>query len=187
MAGEDAVARFQQFRLAGKILAVERPVRMIIQLLEPFVGTVDRQKESDGVGDMDGDRHVEGAAGFPHCVKSHVIHLHQLSGGDVFPQVEAERLENLHAAGAVAVCLPDGLALKLGIAGLVGAGIPGFHECIKTSRMFGVVFLDGIPQAFAVAPCQVDHRLDVPSVHHFQELFGRRQELPFFDHRHSLL
>ena len=50
-----AVPRRQQLRLGREILSIERPSRMIAQLLPPFVDRVGRREEGVRVGNVNED------------------------------------------------------------------------------------------------------------------------------------
>src|SRR5579859_1428155 len=56
MALQNAVARFQNFRVAWKILPMKRPIRMIVQFLEALVEAIDGQKESFRIRNVDRHR-----------------------------------------------------------------------------------------------------------------------------------
>ena len=63
MSREHAVAGLEQLVERGEVLAVERPVRVFVQLLVALVEAIDRREERFRIGDVDRDRHPERAAG----------------------------------------------------------------------------------------------------------------------------
>ena len=113
MPREDAVARFQQLRVAWEVAAVKRPVRMVIQLFISLVEAVSGSEESDGIGNMNGHGHVELSARVPHGIEAGIVNLHQRAFRNIFAKIEPQSLQNLQAAGAVAVglldCLPPAI------------------------------------------------------------------------------
>src|SRR6266581_1010579 len=98
VAGQDAVARLQQFGVTGKIAAVKRPIRMIVQFLEALVETVDGKEESFRIRNVDRHRDSQRPARFPHGIEPLVIHFHEWPRRDVLTQVEPQGLKNLQSA-----------------------------------------------------------------------------------------
>src|SRR5580658_7393748 len=95
MTSYHSVSRFDQLSIGGKVSSVERPVWMIVQLFVSLIEPIGGSKEGNGVGDVYCDGHVQLPARVPHRIKSRIVDFHQLSRGDVIPQVQAESLENL--------------------------------------------------------------------------------------------
>src|ERR1035438_8390186 len=100
MTGHDPVSRFEQRGISGKVTTVERPVRMIVQLLVTLVEPIGGSEEGNRVGDVNRDGHVQLPARIPHWIEPSIVDLHQLSLGDAIPQVKAERLEDLEPSGS---------------------------------------------------------------------------------------
>ena len=97
----NAVARFEQLGVAGKIVIVKRPVGMIIQFFIALVEAVSRGEERNRIGDMNGDRHAELPARVPHRIEARVVDLSpSLPDGDVLAQEKSQRLQNLQTARA---------------------------------------------------------------------------------------
>ena len=58
--GEDSIAGGEEDFLGREAIAVEAPVRVLLELVVALVVAVDRGEEGIGVADLDGDRDAEG-------------------------------------------------------------------------------------------------------------------------------
>src|SRR5215471_2090277 len=123
MARENPVSGLQELGVAREVLAVKRPVRVIVQFFESFVEPVGGQKERFGIGNMDRHGHVQGSAGFPHRIEAAVIDLHQRALGDSLAQIKAERLQHLQTARPGCFRASDCVGLDFFIPG-TGALVP---------------------------------------------------------------
>src|SRR5215471_4870383 len=113
MTRENAIARREQFRVAGKIVTIKRPIGMVVELLVSLVESVGGCEERDGIGNVNGHRHIQLATGVPHGIKTRIINLDQGAGGDVLTQIKTERLQNLEPPRPVAVRRLDRRRLNL--------------------------------------------------------------------------
>ena len=177
MSCEDAIARGQQVLERRKVAPVERPVRVVVQLLVPLVEAVRRQEERLRVANVDGHRDAERRAGFPHRIEPRIVDRHEPPRRAVLAQIEAKNLQHLETACAGFVRALDLCGLKRRIARLVGPAPPRFREADEPSRMYGVELLDHLLQSGTASTGQVDHQSDVLLVHH-REHVGN-------GHRHS--
>ena len=73
MACDDAVARVQQRAIRRIVPAVERPVRMVVELLEALVEAIDRQEERFRVRHVNRDRHLQRGARLPHRIEPAIV------------------------------------------------------------------------------------------------------------------
>src|SRR5580700_477441 len=80
-----------QIPVTGKVSSMKRPVGMCVQFLPTFVEPVNRQKEGFGIGDMDGNRHLQRARRLPHRIESCVVDANELLAAR-FAQVKTQRL-----------------------------------------------------------------------------------------------
>ena len=81
-----------QTGIAGKIAAMERPVRMPAQFLVAFIVAIGRQEERFGIRGVDEHRQVVRRARFPHRIETAVIDLHQWSTCNLLAQIETKGL-----------------------------------------------------------------------------------------------
>src|ERR1700751_146759 len=146
MSSDDPIASGNQLVITRKVSAMERPVRMIVQLLIALVEAIRGREECNGIRNMNRHRKIKLAAGIPHRIKTRVINSHQRTGGYVFTKIESQRLENLKTSPAVARRSPDGLCLQLRVVRFFEAGIGGLGESVKAAGICTVVFGDGFDQ-----------------------------------------
>ena len=83
MPGEHTIAGLKQFGVTGELMIVKRPIRVIIELLVPFVEPICGREERNRIRHMNCDRHVQLSAGVPHGIESRV-----------FAQVQTQCLQN---------------------------------------------------------------------------------------------
>src|SRR5689334_14359063 len=140
MACQDAVPSLNQLRVRGKISAVKRPIRMVIQFFKPLVKTVNRREEGHWIGDVNRDWHVQGGTGFPHRIEARIVNFHQFARGDVFAQIESEGFENLKSTCPIFVGLLDGVGLNSGIVRILEELVAGLGESEETIWMCAIVF-----------------------------------------------
>ena len=85
---DDAVERVHELLERREVAAVERPVRVVVQLLEALVEAVDRQEERLGIGDVDRNRHASSDAHASHIgSKRAIVHLDERARRPVLAQV----------------------------------------------------------------------------------------------------
>src|ERR1700681_602327 len=77
------VPRLQDLRVAREILAVKRPIRMVIQFLVTLVEAVGGCEESHRIGNMNRHRQIEPPASIPHGIETSVAYGQKFSGRDV--------------------------------------------------------------------------------------------------------
>src|SRR6266576_6974368 len=135
---------------------MERPVRMIIQLLAALVEPVRGCKECDWIRNMNRHRQIQLAAGLPHRIKTHVINFHQRTYGYVFTKIQSQRFENLQTSPAVARRPLDGLCLQLRVIRFFEAGIGGLGESVEAAGIGTVVPAYGFDKTMVVATSEVD-------------------------------
>ena len=85
VAGQHVVASFQQFCVTGKITAVERPIRMVIQFLEAFIEPINGKEECLRIRNMNRNRHPQRAGCLPHGVETWIVNFHQWPFRDSIP------------------------------------------------------------------------------------------------------
>jgi hypothetical protein len=90
MPQHDVPASLLKFPVCREIPAIERPVRVGMQLLPPFVKTVHWKEERLWIRRMNRHRHVKRSGSIPHCVKAPVVDAHELPCRDVLAKIEAE-------------------------------------------------------------------------------------------------
>src|SRR5882724_11568115 len=66
--GDDTVPRREQLVVAGKVSAMERPVRMIVEFFVTFVEAVGWQEECNRIRNMNRHRKIQLAARIPHGI-----------------------------------------------------------------------------------------------------------------------
>ena len=160
---------------------------MVVQLFEALVETVGGQEERRGVGDVDSNRHVQRGASFPHGVEARVVDLYQCAGGDVLAQVEAEGLQDLQAAGSVAMGGLQLIGLRSRVAGFVRPAPHRLGKGEETAGIGSVVAAYGLAQSIAVAAGEIHHGAEVSTVHDGKQIFGRGRESAIACERHALL
>ena len=175
MAAHDVAARLLEFAIGGEVFAVERPVRVRVQLLPALVVAVDGEEEGLRVGGVDRDRHVERRGGLPHRVEALVVDLHQRAGGDIVPEIQAEGLKDLQPAGPDTVSLLDQVGLDLRVVRVAGAGPCRLGEDDKAAGVRLQELLDRLLQVIAIAAGDVYHGPDVLAIHYREALLGRRR------------
>src|ERR1051325_5207347 len=112
---DDTIPRLLKLHVAGKILAVKRPVRMRAQLFIAFIKTVCRQEERIGIRNVNCDRHIQSAGSFPHLIEPFVVDFHQRTGCDVFAKIESKSLEYFQSTRSGFLCCFELFSLKPGI------------------------------------------------------------------------
>jgi hypothetical protein len=147
-----------------------------VQLLPTLVKPVEQFEEGARVGNVDHHRHVHRARRLPHRVKARVVDLDERPGVAVIAGAEAERLEDLQAAGAKLVCANHFAGLELGVAGLVHATPPRLGEHDEPLGVRRHVRRDRLSEARAVAAGEVHHHADVFRVHHRQKFRRLRDD-----------
>ena len=165
MTRDHSVSRLNQLGIRGKIVVMKRPIGMIAELLVSLVEPIRGREKGNWIGDMDCDGHLQMAADLPHGIKPGIVDLHELSGGDVVPQIEPEGLEDFQTAGPVTMSLFDRFCLNLWIAGFEKARVTGFSERVEPVRMSFVVPSDGFDEAGIKSAGQVYHGTDIFPVH----------------------
>jgi hypothetical protein len=153
---------------------------MVVQLLEPLVETIDREKEGLGIRDVYCDRHPQRPARFPHRVEAAVVDRDERPRGNLLAQVQPQRLEDLHAARAELVRAPDVVRLVARVVRPVGLAPPRLGERDESVGVRRLIGLDALLQSFPDAARQVDHRLEIHAIHHRQQLGGWRREPHLF-------
>src|SRR6185295_14141936 len=92
MPGNDAISRFQQLRIARKIVAVKRPVGVIVELIKALIEPIRGQKKSFGVRNVNGYRDSQRSACIPHRVETWIVDLHQRTFRNIFAKIESRSL-----------------------------------------------------------------------------------------------
>ena len=166
MARHHVVARLQQIGIAREVAAVERPVGVVVQLFVALVVFVGRSKKSNGIRNVDGDRHPQLAAGIPHRIESRVVDLDELAGGDTLAQIQAESLQDLKPPRPLAPSLFDGLRLERRVTRLQKTVVARFSKRIEPSGKSSIVTRDRIRQPCAKSSGEIHHSENVPAFHH---------------------
>src|SRR5437660_12595033 len=98
MPRDDPIASGDQLVITGKVPAIERPVRMIVQFLVALVEAVRGCTECDWIRNMNPNRQIQLAAGLPPRIKKHVINSHNRTRGYVFTKLQSPPYENLQTS-----------------------------------------------------------------------------------------
>jgi hypothetical protein len=109
------------------------------------------------------------SARVPHGIKSRIINLYQRAGSDIFPQIQAQRFENLQPPGALMLGLRYGVRLHLGVIGFLESRVGRFRKRVEAARIRSVILTDGIYQTVFEPSGQVHHGADILAVHHCQK------------------
>src|SRR3954447_14120375 len=165
MSSEYAVSRVQQLGIAGEIVTIEGPVRMIVKFFVALVVAIRRSKESNGIRNVNGDWHVQLPTRIPHRIKARVIYFDQLARGDVLAQIEAERLQNFQTLGSRAMRSFNGFSLKTRIVWFQEPGVRRLGKAVKAIGEVLVIPGNHIGEAVAEASRQVNHAANVFAVH----------------------
>ena len=176
MAREHAISRFQQFPVAGEIPVVKRPVGVIVQFLEPLIESINGQEESFGIGDVNGHRHFEGCAGFPHEVEMRIVNFHQRAGSDLFPKIEAQSFHHFQSFSPCLMRAGDLVRLPSRViwaAKVVPSRLREDHEPVGVRPLKA---LKSFLKALSTVPGQVHHHPDVFLIHHRQHVVWRGKE-----------
>ena len=122
---------------------------------------------------MNGDRHVQGRARLPHRVEPRVVDADERPAAIAIPEVEAERLQHLQAAGTGFVRPRELVRLEPGILGLARTIVEWLGERQKTAGV-GRLELAHTPRQAPAGPAgEVDHRAQIAAVHDRQKLGSR--------------
>src|SRR5882724_5916434 len=135
VAGQYAVARLQQFRVAGKIAAVKGPIGMVIQFFKALIEAIDRKEESLRIRNVNRNRHAQRSAGFPHGIKTWIVNFHQWPLRDSLAQIKTQRLKNFESARARLLRTNNLIGLKFAIPWLIRALPPRFCKGYKPFRI----------------------------------------------------
>src|SRR5437588_4888579 len=131
MPRHNPVTGFQQLGIAGKIVIVERPVRMVIKFFVAFVEAVSRCEKCNGVRDVNSDWHLELPASVPHSIESTIVNFHQPTGGNVLSQIESKSFQNFQPSCTVAMGLRYCLGLNSRVSRFSKSRVRRFGERIK--------------------------------------------------------
>ena len=155
MPRDHPVPCLQNLGVGWELLPMERPVRVIVQLLVALVEAIGRQEKGDRVGDMDGHRHVQLAARLPHGIEAGIVDGDEFAGGDVLSQIQSESFEDLQTPGTGSLGIGDGIGLDPGIARLQEPVVAGFGEGQESAGMRLVVACNGLRKALSKAAGEV--------------------------------
>ena len=159
---------------------MERPVRMVGQLLVALVVPIGRQEERLGVADVDRDGEAERTGLLPHRIEAWVVHLHEravLAGRVLVAQEQAQRLEHLHAHRAGGLRRGELVGLPLRVIGALRLGPRRFGEGQEPPGMRAIEPCNCASESLTLSAGEVDHRADVAGVHHLQQV-GRWHRPP---------
>src|SRR5450759_4673679 len=164
MAPHDISPRLLQFAIAWKILSMEGPIRVSVQLLPTLIEAVDRQEEGLRIGSVDRHRHLQGSDGLPHEVETRIVDTHPLLASLLAPE-KTKGLEYLQPFRAGLVCVLDPVGLELGVPRIGRPGPCRFGEDDETAGVRGLQFADRVAQTRAIASRHVHHGPNVLAVH----------------------
>ena len=187
MAREHAIARFQQIPVAGKVLVIKRPVGVIVQFLEALVESINGQEESFGICDVNGHRHVEAGARFPHEVETGIVNFHQRARGDIFSQIEAQSLQHFQSFRACLMRASDLVRLPSRVIWTVEVVPCRLRENHEPVRVCLLKALDSLLKALSIVTGEVYHQPDVFPVHHRENVVWRGEELYLLSQGHTIL
>src|ERR1700722_1444671 len=177
VAGQNTVARLQQFCVTRKIAAIKGPIRMRIQFLKAFIETIDGKEESLRIRNVNRYRHAQRPTCFPHGVETWIVNSYQWALRDSLTQVETERLKNFEAARPGSMSPNNFIGLKLAVTRPICTFPPRLREGYKPFRIGLLKRSNRFVQSFDHPSRQVYHHAYILAVHAWQQSLHRRQIL----------
>ena len=158
VARDDAQPLGVQLGASGKILAVEEPVGVVVELMPALVLGVERREEGAWVGRVDHDRALVLAAQLPERIDLGIVDRDEAAV--LVAMAQSQGLVDLQALGSGLETRLQPLQLAIGPARLVDAVEVDQREGQESARMGLVERLECLLEPPVPAAVQVDDRLD---------------------------
>src|SRR5262249_12387856 len=168
MPRKNTITRLEQ-RLQARILrAIKAPVRMLDQLLIPFILSIDWMEKSFRISRMNGNRNAQPPALIPNWVKLRIVDGQQLAG--ILVNSQAKIFQNLQPARGATPPVIDLLDHLLREIRIVNPAPINLSEHYETPRMWLHHFVDYALQLVSPRPGKDNDCPDIQVIHALEQL-----------------